>query len=139
VALLRSWVQIPPGPFLSVLEIRYYFEIVFGYCRTNSAAMPLTDKRVRWYVLTYIRLPIDRNQIGTHKTKSATAYLPMRVNPYVVLLCFSFVCCLSSSLDVKESLHISHENLADTPGVDSSDLLLIEAAASLAAAPVPPP
>jgi hypothetical protein len=28
--LLRSWVQIPPGPFLSVLEIRYYFEINFG-------------------------------------------------------------------------------------------------------------
>ncbi|MFL6486834.1 MAG: hypothetical protein ACJ71D_09035, partial [Nitrososphaera sp.] len=31
----RSWVQIPPGPFLSVLEIRYYFEIVFGDCRTK--------------------------------------------------------------------------------------------------------
>ena len=53
-----------------------------------------------------------------------------------VLLCLSFVCCLSSSLDAKESLHISHEKLADTPGVDSSDLLA-EAAASLAAAAVP--
>ena len=87
--------------------------------------------------MTYIRLPIDRNQIETHKTKSATAYLAMRVNPYAALLCLSFVCCLSSSLDVKEALHVSHEKLADTPGVDSLDLLLIEAA-SLAAAPVPP-
>jgi hypothetical protein len=39
--LLRSWVQIPPGPLLSVLEIRYCFELDFGKCRTNSAAMPM--------------------------------------------------------------------------------------------------
>ena len=38
---LRSWVQIPPGPFLSVLEIRYYFEFILDNCRTNSAAMPM--------------------------------------------------------------------------------------------------
>jgi hypothetical protein len=41
---LRSWVQIPPGPFLSVLEIRYCFELILMSWRTNSAAMPLTDK-----------------------------------------------------------------------------------------------
>jgi hypothetical protein len=38
---LRSWVQIPPGPLLFVLEIRHYFEVDFGYCRTDSAAMPM--------------------------------------------------------------------------------------------------
>jgi hypothetical protein len=27
---LRSWVQIPPGPFLSVRELRYYLELVFS-------------------------------------------------------------------------------------------------------------
>jgi hypothetical protein len=30
---LRSWVQLPPGPFLSVLEIRYYFELILGSCQ----------------------------------------------------------------------------------------------------------
>jgi hypothetical protein len=37
--LLRSWVQLPPGPFLPVVQILYYFEFDFGYCPTNSAAM----------------------------------------------------------------------------------------------------
>jgi hypothetical protein len=41
LALLRSWVQIPPGPFLSVVQIRYCSEIDFNNCRTNSAAMPM--------------------------------------------------------------------------------------------------
>jgi hypothetical protein len=26
----RSWVQIPPGPFLHVIGLRYYFELVLG-------------------------------------------------------------------------------------------------------------
>src|SRR5829696_5216357 len=38
MALLRSWVQIPPGPFLSVTKLRYCIEIVFSFCRTNWAA-----------------------------------------------------------------------------------------------------
>jgi hypothetical protein len=38
---LGSWVQIPPGPFLSVVQIRYYLELVLSSCRTNSAAMPM--------------------------------------------------------------------------------------------------
>jgi hypothetical protein len=36
-ALLRSWVQIPPGPPLSVLEIRHWFEFILDNCRTNLA------------------------------------------------------------------------------------------------------
>jgi hypothetical protein len=40
LALLRSWVQIPPGPFLSVRELRYYFEFNLDNCRTKSLAMP---------------------------------------------------------------------------------------------------
>jgi hypothetical protein len=34
-----SWVQLPPGPFLSVVQLRYWFEFDFGDWRTNSAAM----------------------------------------------------------------------------------------------------
>jgi hypothetical protein len=34
-SLLRSWVQIPPGPFLSVREIRYWFGFIFDECRTK--------------------------------------------------------------------------------------------------------
>ena len=37
--LLRSWVQIPPGPFLSVVQLRYWFEFIFGYGRTKALAM----------------------------------------------------------------------------------------------------
>ena len=36
--------KIPPGPFLSARELRYYFELVLGYCRTNPAAMPINNK-----------------------------------------------------------------------------------------------
>ena len=38
---LRSWVQIPPGPLLTVLELRYYFELVLGSCRTIPIEVPL--------------------------------------------------------------------------------------------------
>jgi hypothetical protein len=37
--VLRSWVQIPPGPFLSVRELRHYFELDFDNCRTKPEAM----------------------------------------------------------------------------------------------------
>jgi hypothetical protein len=33
---LRSWVQIPPGPFLSARELRYYFEFDLDDCRTKT-------------------------------------------------------------------------------------------------------
>ena len=36
---LRSWVQIPPGPFLLILEIRYYYEFNLDNCRTKSLAL----------------------------------------------------------------------------------------------------
>jgi hypothetical protein len=40
VALLRSWVQIiPPCPFLNVRKLRYCFELVLDYWRTNSAVI----------------------------------------------------------------------------------------------------
>jgi hypothetical protein len=39
--LLRSWVQLPPGPFITVRKVRHYFELDFDNCRTNSAAMPM--------------------------------------------------------------------------------------------------
>ena len=35
--MLRSWVQIPPGPLFPVVQLRYCFEFIFGKCRTNSA------------------------------------------------------------------------------------------------------
>jgi hypothetical protein len=27
IEMLRSWVQIPPGPFFTVIELRHYFEL----------------------------------------------------------------------------------------------------------------
>jgi hypothetical protein len=35
---LRSWVQLPPGPFLSVMKVRHWFEFNLDNCRTNPAA-----------------------------------------------------------------------------------------------------
>jgi hypothetical protein len=40
---LRSWVQIPPGPFLSASELRYQIELIFGDCLTILPAMPLAS------------------------------------------------------------------------------------------------
>jgi hypothetical protein len=39
VTELRSWVPLPPGPFLSVMKLRYYFELDFNNCRTKTLAM----------------------------------------------------------------------------------------------------
>ena len=36
LALLRSWVQIPPGPLLPVVQIRHCFELVSKSCRTKT-------------------------------------------------------------------------------------------------------
>ena len=33
---LRSWVQIiPPGPLFNVVQLRYYFKLIFDECRTD--------------------------------------------------------------------------------------------------------
>ncbi|MGH9927143.1 MAG: hypothetical protein ACRD5B_17390, partial [Nitrososphaeraceae archaeon] len=37
VSLLRSWVPLPPSPFLPVIELRHYFELVLGSCPTKPA------------------------------------------------------------------------------------------------------
>src|SRR5918996_5729451 len=34
--MLRSWVQIPPCPFLSVVQLLHCFEFIIGSCRTKS-------------------------------------------------------------------------------------------------------
>ena len=39
---LRSWVQIPPGPLLSVVQVRYWFELILNTWRTNSAAIGIS-------------------------------------------------------------------------------------------------
>jgi hypothetical protein len=43
-AKLRSWVQIPPGPFLTMRELRYYFEFILIGWRTNSAVLVMNLK-----------------------------------------------------------------------------------------------
>jgi hypothetical protein len=43
-ALLRSWVQIiPPGPLYHSSELRHYFELILGSCRTKSLAENYTE------------------------------------------------------------------------------------------------
>jgi hypothetical protein len=39
---MRSWVQLPPGPLLPVVQLRHWFEFNLDNCRTNSAAMPIS-------------------------------------------------------------------------------------------------
>jgi hypothetical protein len=41
LGLLRSWVQISPGPSFTTRELRYYIELILGDCRINLAAMPI--------------------------------------------------------------------------------------------------
>jgi hypothetical protein len=38
-------VQIPPGPFLSVVQLRYWFKLVLISWRTNPAAIHLSDRK----------------------------------------------------------------------------------------------
>jgi hypothetical protein len=55
--VLRSWVQIPPGPFLSVRELRYCFELILNKCRTNSAgSLHLATKKASYYILEEVSL-----------------------------------------------------------------------------------
>ena len=39
---LRSWVQLPPGPFLSVVQLRYYFEFNLDNCLTKPPTNQVT-------------------------------------------------------------------------------------------------
>ncbi len=39
---MRSWVPLPPGSFLPVVQLRYYFVFNIDNCRTNSAAIPIS-------------------------------------------------------------------------------------------------
>jgi hypothetical protein len=55
---LRSWVQLPPGPFFTVVQLRYYFECIFGHCRTK----PPTNQ-----VTTYIQMSMLAQQIDELK------------------------------------------------------------------------
>jgi hypothetical protein len=48
---LRPWVPLPPGPFLSARELRHYFELIIGSCRTDSAAMHLSDWKEVYEIL----------------------------------------------------------------------------------------
>ena len=53
---MRSWVPLPPGPFLSVVQLRYYFEFNLDNCRTNSAAMPISMDPTLTSSLSQMRL-----------------------------------------------------------------------------------
>ena len=60
---LRSWVQIPPGPSFPVVQLRYWFKLIFDECRTNSTAMPMPypTLRKRWGSLAKDKRTINLN------------------------------------------------------------------------------
>jgi hypothetical protein len=58
VARLRSWVQLPPGPFLPVVQIRYCFEFNLDNCLTK----PPTNQ-----VTTYVQMSMLAQQIDELK------------------------------------------------------------------------
>ena len=55
---LRSWVQLPPGPFLPVVQIRYCFEFNLDNCLTK----PPTNQ-----VTTYVQMSMLAQQIDELK------------------------------------------------------------------------
>ena len=59
-SLLRSWVQLPPGPFLSVVQLRYYFELISWRCRTKSTAMPMPYPPVCRQAMKNLQLLVDK-------------------------------------------------------------------------------
>jgi hypothetical protein len=70
------------------------------------------------YVALMLLMMILRQQVGY----KSNMYID-KIH-YYYRLCSCVECCLSSSLELKVLLQKSHEKLAETPGVDSSDLLL---------------
>jgi hypothetical protein len=55
--LLRSWVQIPPGPLFPIVQLRYCFERVLNKYRTNSAgSLLLATKKASYYILEEVSL-----------------------------------------------------------------------------------
>ena len=50
--MLRSWVQIPPGPLLSVVQLLYCFERVFDECRTKILVSHECDLKAMYANLT---------------------------------------------------------------------------------------
>jgi hypothetical protein len=56
---LRSWVQIPPGPFLSARELRYYFKFNLGSCRTKTLATPILHSLLRFIPLANAKTPAN--------------------------------------------------------------------------------
>ena len=46
--LLRSWVQLPPGPFLPVVQLRYWIELDFNNCRTKTSSEICYECRWKW-------------------------------------------------------------------------------------------
>jgi hypothetical protein len=59
----RSWVQIPPGPFLSALEIRYYFEfilIIVGQKPYNGSSIL---NRIVISFLVFVKIEGDKKRV----------------------------------------------------------------------------
>ena len=64
----RSWVQIPPGPFLTASELRYIIEFNFGYCRTKSLVMPYpTFVRQKLKFLSFVSGQLSRYRFPLHR------------------------------------------------------------------------
>ena len=55
---LRSWVPLPPSPFLPVVQLRYYFEFYLDNCSTK----PPTNQ-----VTTYVQMSMLAQQIDELK------------------------------------------------------------------------
>ena len=60
---LRSWVQLPPGPFLITRELQHYFERVIESCRTKPiSSSRSTRKTITKELFRHLRCSYYRNQ-----------------------------------------------------------------------------
>ena len=112
---LRSWVQLPPGPFLPVVQLRYCFELDFGKCRTKSLAL-LTTLLINkngyrggpedewWKVLMHVHL-MGKEGIITSMNKGSRLY-----------------CVFFDALDIMKSV-VLHARVMKKPRVSNPSII----------------
>ena len=80
--LLRSQVPLPPSHFLSVIELRHYFELILDYCRTKTPAFTWIHQIITTHSLNAIKpVKVSARQIqdkigGTEKAETPVSPCP---------------------------------------------------------------
>jgi hypothetical protein len=83
---LRSWVPTPPSPFLTVIELRYWIELVLSSCRTKPASNILDISDRKKFLMRCCPILLDFTSL------SLLSYDVQRIRLYSILMSI-LLCC----------------------------------------------